>query len=376
MLLTEALRVSESKNMQDLTIRSKVGDLKVKFVNDFDFVNELLNIQHYIVIAGLNVYGLYKEKIFDRFPNDKVMPIQLGEEKKTIQTVIKMYKKLSRLPAKKNLTLISFGGGVNQDVCGFVASTLYRGINWIYVPTTLLAMADSAIGLKTSLNFQSYKNLIGTFCPPSEIYINIDFLDTLKKEDYYSGVGEIIKLYLMRVGVANSLEGTIDKIHILTGREDKSKITKIIHEVMKIKLRYMQGDERDLGKRNLLNYGHEFGHAFESASNLSVPHGVAVMIGIIFANYISVKRGWLDSQTFNNINNNLLLPAISQSMVKLDNEFFDKRKILGSMRHDKKRSGDGLVLVVPWDDSFKKIQDLTGIEFEDGLSKVQKALVI
>ena len=361
--------------MQVLTIRSKIRDFKVRFVNNFDFANELLNIEHHIVIVGLNVYRLYKEKIFDRFADDKVMPIQLGEEKKTIKTVMEIYKRLSQLPAKKNLTLISFGGGVNQDICGFVASTLYRGINWIYVPTTLLAMADSAIGLKTGLNFKSYKNLIGTFYPPSEIYINVDFLNTLKKVDYYSGVGEIIKLYLMRGGVRNNLEEIVDKILVLTGRKDKSAITNIIHEIMEIKLSFVSGDERDLGKRNLLNYGHEFGHALESASNFAIPHGIAVLIGIIFANYISTKKGWLDPQTFRYINDNILLPVILRSMVKLDDKHFDKRKILNNMRHDKKNIGDGLVLVLPKKDrSFAKIHDVTKAEFLESIAKTQKIL--
>ena len=98
---------------------------------------------------------------------------------------------------RKNMNLISIGGGITQDITGFVASSLYRGINWIFVPTTLLAQVDSCIGAKTSLNFNHYKNLVGTFYPPSEIHIYPEFLKTLTKEDFYSGVGEMAKLHLM-----------------------------------------------------------------------------------------------------------------------------------------------------------------------------------
>ena len=174
--------------MDELVIKSKIKDFKVKFVDNTNFLKEMFTIPHYVVFVGSIVHEFYKEKIFDRFPNEKMIVMKLDEEKKTIDTAIKLYKKLMTKQGKKNLTMISFGGGINQDIAGFVASTLYRGINWIYVPTTLLAMADSSIGLKTSLNFGSIKNMIGSFYPPTEVYIDINFLKTLKRQDYASGV--------------------------------------------------------------------------------------------------------------------------------------------------------------------------------------------
>src|SRR3989338_1604936 len=184
--------------MDELVIKSKIKDFKVKFVDNTNFLKEMFTIPHYVVFVGSIVHEFYKEKIFDRFPNEKMIVMKLDEEKKTIDTAIKLYKKLMTKQGKKNLTMISFGGGINQDIAGFVASTLYRGINWIYVPTTLLAMADSSIGLKTSLNHESYKNVLGTFYPPANIYICADFLNTLTETDYLSGVGEIIKFMLMK----------------------------------------------------------------------------------------------------------------------------------------------------------------------------------
>src|SRR3989338_1450675 len=181
--------------MDKLIIKSRIRDFSVEFVDDFSFVDELLDIKNYVVITGQTVYKYYKDVIFCRFPKDRLIILKLDEQRKTLSTVTEIYKKLLPLTAKKNLTLISFGGGINQDVTDFVASTLYRGINWIYIPTTLLAMADSAIGLKTSLNFSSYKNVLGSFYPPSEIYINVNFLDSLPNEYYWSGVGEIVKFY-------------------------------------------------------------------------------------------------------------------------------------------------------------------------------------
>src|SRR3989338_4299531 len=256
--------------MDKLIIKSRIRDFSVEFVDDFSFVDELLDIKNYVVITGQTVYKYYKDVIFCRFPKDRLIILKLDEQRKTLSTVTEIYKKLLPLTAKKNLTLISFGGGINQDVTGFVASTLYRGINWIFIPTTLLAMADSAIGLKTSLNHESCKNVLGTFYPPTRIFINTDFLKTLKKTDFISGVGEIIKLMLMKNKPLKSLDDSIKKIEKLKLNNDKKFITNIIKESIEIKKSYIEGDEFDLGKRNLLNYGHELGHALEAASNFKI----------------------------------------------------------------------------------------------------------
>ena len=264
--------------MNKIIIKSRIRDFTVSFVDDFSFIDDLLKIEHYIIIVGENVFKLYKNKIFNRFPKDKIIILKLDEERKTLKTVAKIYQKLLSLSAKKNLTMISFGGGINQDVTGFAASTLYRGINWIFVPTTLLAMADSAIGVKTSLNHESYKNVLGTFYPPSQIYINVGFLKTLGKTDYLSGVGEIIKLMLMQKDPIKNLDNSIKKIEKLKLNSDNKFVTNIIKESIEIKKSYMEGDEFDLGRRNLLNYGHELGHALEATSNFKIPHGIGVII--------------------------------------------------------------------------------------------------
>ena len=360
-------------NMDKLIIKSHIRDFTVKFTDDFSFIDELLNIKYYIVIIGQTVYEYYKDQIFSRFPKDRLIVLKLNEQRKTLNTVTKIYKELLPLTAKKNLTLISFGGGINQDVTGFVASTLYRGINWIFIPTTLLAMADSAIGLKTSLNHESCKNVLGTFYPPTRIFINTDFLKTLKKTDFISGVGEIIKLMLMKNKPLKSLDDSIKKIEKLKLNNDKKFITNIIKESIEIKKSYIEGDEFDLGKRNLLNYGHELGHALEAASNFKISHGIGVIIGIIFANLVSVNRNWLDKKINEKINKILLLPNIKT--VKLKKDYFDYKTILEKMKKDKKRVADGLPLILP-KKNFKliKIIDLDFDELKLILRKLIKLL--
>ncbi|MBI3985230.1 MAG: iron-containing alcohol dehydrogenase [Candidatus Levybacteria bacterium] len=358
-----------------MKIKSKIKDFEVIFAKDFNFINEFLQIEHYIVIVGSNVYAFYKKSIFNKFPKDKLIIVKLGEQNKTIKTVMKVYEKLLEQTAKKNLTIISFGGGISQDVVGFVSSTLYRGINWIYVPTTLLAMADSAIGLKTSLNFKSYKNVLGTFYPPSKIIINVDFLKTLPKLNYFSGVGEIIKFYLMKGNAISDLDNTLKKIEKLKNNKNRQEILNIIEEGMKIKLSYMEGDEFDTGRRNLLNYGHEFGHALEPASSFRIPHGVAILIGIIFANVVSLKRGLIDKKVFDDLNKHLLVPNIPRDVVNIKKRYFDKDLILENMKKDKKRIGNDLVLVLPQKNfSLIKINNLGIDEYESSLVELRKII--
>lgn len=360
--------------MDRLLFKSRIYNFTVDFVNDFQFIQDLLKIKHYIVIVGQNVFELYKNTVFNRFPKDRLIIIKLNEQRKTLNTVTEIYKKLLPLTAKKNLTIISFGGGINQDVTGFVASTLYRGINWIYIPTTLLAMADSAIGLKTSLNHELYKNVLGTFYPPSYIYINTDFLKTLEKTDFISGTGEIIKLMLMRNKPLKNLDDSIKKIEMLKQSNDNKFLVNIIKESIKIKRDYMEGDEFDLGRRNLLNYGHELGHALEATSNFEIPHGIAVIIGMIFANLVSVQRGWIDKKINEKINKTLLLPNIKT--VKLKKEYFNYSIIIEKIKKDKKRISDKLPLVLPKRNlKLIKITDFDFVEFKKTLQELIRIII-
>ncbi len=348
--------------MNDLNLHSKIKDYQVSFENDLGFLKTLHQVQPHIVIADKNILKLYGELFRESFPGDDVIPFEAIEENKTIESCLSLYEQIIRKAPKKNMTIISIGGGITQDVTGFVSSTLYRGVKWIYIPTTFLAQTDSCIGSKTSLNFKSYKNLIGTFYPPERIVINTKFLHTLSKLDFYSGIGEAIKLQLMKVDGTKDIgqiKALIDKAIL----KDESLIS-LIRDNMQIKISYMENDEFDQGRRNLLNYGHCFGHALETASGYHIPHGIAVTIGILFANIIAHRRKLIAQEYLHNLATGLILPNIP---VKLDRSFFDDSLLLESMKKDKKNIGELLTVIIP-DNNLQiiKVDDLTDQEVKEG----------
>jgi 3-dehydroquinate synthase len=322
------------------------------------------------LVADRNVYELYPELFNEKFPADSVFLFDATEENKILDTACRMYEWLTLRAAKRNMTLVSVGGGITQDVTGFVASTLYRGINWLFVPTTLLAQTDSCIGSKTSLNFQRYKNLIGTFYPPTKLYINTDFYATLSPLDYYSGVGEIIKLQLMKKNGAPSVERLAETLSRC--KDDPSFLAAVVEQNLAIKISYMENDEFDRGERNLLNYGHCLGHALETASQYEIPHGIAVNIGIVFANFIALRRGNVPEAYVMELLEKVNLPNIH---MELKEAYFGDEELLQAIGSDKKRVGVGFSVVVPdANKKLSKIDDVNEEEFRGGLSDLKVAL--
>ncbi|GAI32171.1 unnamed protein product, partial [marine sediment metagenome] len=190
---------------------------------------------------------------------------------------------------KRNNKLIAVGGGIIQDITGFVSSILLRGVEWIFYPTTLLAQSDSCIGSKTSINVDDFKNQLGTFYPPQRIILDVNFLKTLTLTDMKSGLGEIIKVHLL------DGEKSLEYInsHYEQAFSDPAVVKDLIFRSLMIKKNIIEKDEFDKDYRNIMNYGHTFGHAIESVSNYEVCHGQAVTMGMDIANYISLKMGML-----------------------------------------------------------------------------------
>jgi 3-dehydroquinate synthase len=218
-----------------------------------------------VVLVDKNVRQLYD------IQHTKLIEIEALEENKCMDTVLMVAEKLLEFGFDKGNTLVVIGGGITQDIGAYTAKTFKRGIQWKFIPTTLLSQCDSCIGGKTALNFKHYKNQLALFSAPQQVIIDTRFLETLKQRDIDSGMGEIVKLFI-------------------TGGDyyvqqfDGFTVSECIFHALMIKKQIIQYDEFEVFERKALNYGHSFGHVIESLTNYEIPHGEAVMLGIEIVN--------------------------------------------------------------------------------------------
>lgn len=273
-----------------LSIKSSINDYEVEFCEDITIVlSDIIKIGDFIIIdQQIADKPELKPFIVGR---KEIIIIEAIENAKSYEGVIPVIDKLIRGGFKKNNTLIAIGGGVTQDITAFIASIIYRGVGWIFLPTTLLAQADSCIGSKTSINFGPFKNQLGNFYPPRRIFIYTAFLDSLIERDIRSGIGEMAHYFF----VSGDNDVDFFECEYATAITDRSNFSKLILASLSIKKRYIEIDEYDKGERIVFNYGHTFGHAIESITHYSIPHGVAVAFGMDMANYISYKKGYISN---------------------------------------------------------------------------------
>ena len=333
-----------------LQIKSSIKTYKVDFYEDLEFINKLKEVENSFFIIDRKVFTLYRDNAFSSFDEGNLILLDAKEEDKTIDTALKICEKMTTLSSKRNTTIVSIGGGIVQDITGFVADILYRGVKWIFVPTTLLAACDSCIGGKTSLNYKSYKNLLGTFFPPDRIYICPLFFRTLTTKDFKSGLGEVVKFNIMygSEGI-KKIENDIDRLISM----DDDCIKEYVKRSLEFKKSFIEIDEFDRNERIKLNFAHTFGHAIESITHYLIPHGTAVAMGTIVANYISLNRKWLEKTTFDRINNLIKkIVDVDYGEVKIE-----KQGIINAIRKDKKQIDKGIRAVLMKEDSTLVIVD-------------------
>lgn len=348
-----------------MKIRSKFKEYQVVFENDLEFISELMTQENSQFVVDRKIYHLYSDFFVNVTP-ERIFLIDAEEDNKTIETALKICEVMTEIPAKRNAHLISFGGGITQDITGFVANVLYRGIRWTFVPTTLLAACDSCIGGKTSLNYKKYKNLLGTFYPPDDIYICPKFFQTLSQKDFESGMGEVIKFNIMagEQGL-DTIEKNINKLLL----RDETEIRKCVEKSLEFKKCFIEKDEFDRGERIKLNFAHTFGHAIETTTRYEIPHGTAVAIGMIMANSISLKRGFLDEEFVTRCKEILLkVIHVGDAFEKISvKEFID------AMRKDKKQVDSRLTVVLLKENgnSLDIVHDVSEEEVKASLEKFQ-----
>lgn len=351
-----------------MIIKSSTKDYKVQIEDNFSFFDPLLQTDNTLFVVDKKLYGLYEKELFDRIPEDKLYLIEALEENKTIETALGVCEKMTEIPGKRNARLVSFGGGIIQDITGFAANILYRGIHWTFIPTTLLAACDSCIGGKTSLNYKSFKNLLGTFYPPEEIYICPRFFFTLSQKDFESGLGEVVKFNIM------SGESGLKRIESqMPGLLERK--TEVVEEFLRTSLAFkkdfIEEDEFDRGVRIHLNFAHTFGHAFETMSKYEIPHGTAVAMGMIVADRVSFHRGCME-ETICVRAEQLLKKIIHVNLNEID---WDMDEVIKAIRKDKKQIDNALTCVLLEEDmKLKVVHDLKREEVEKAVGEMLKLL--
>lgn len=282
--------------MDDLVIQSHRGSYRVRFGSAFAGIESGLAAREHLIIDA-KVAELYSGMLAQALAGPSVLRIEATEANKSIEKVPAYVTHLLGHGVKRDHTLIAVGGGIIQDITAFIAATLLRGLPWRFYPTTLLAQADSCIGSKSSINVGPYKNQLGTFTPPSDILISTDVFDTLDETAVRSGIGEMIKVHIIS-GLNDTRMIAADYAKLAY---DKKVMQHYIRRSLEIKKQKIEIDEFDRNERLVMNYGHSFGHAIESATSYQVPHGIAVTIGMDVANYVSLRLDLIGHEIYDEL---------------------------------------------------------------------------
>ncbi len=273
----------------------------------------------------------------------KVIAVSASEENKSLKAIPDVIIAMRRMGINRGTRLIAVGGGIVQDVAAFCAAIYMRGLTWHYMPTTLLGMADSCIGGKSSINVGEYKNIVGTFNPPARVLIDPLLAETLSHEQKAAGLIEAAKIcYCYKAW--KSYAALNPSLTMTT-----ETATKVVAESLMAKKWFIETDEFDKGDRLLLNFGHTFGHAFEGASHFAISHGIGVGIGILCAGALTQKLGakiengseWAAFEA----HIKLLLRAVKDLSVHL--KALQSQEVFERFKSDKKHSRDAYKIVIP-----------------------------
>jgi len=313
--------------MNNFTVNFPSGKTDILFGNYFEQLNLSAKSRRIIIVCDQLVNKLYP-KISEK---NTIISIEALESEKTMDTAGFIYNKLIELKADRSTLLIAIGGGIVCDITGFVAATFYRGMPVILIPTTLLAMADAAIGGKNGMNVGFHKNLTGTIRQPEVIIIDTSFLKTLPIEEFRNGIAEIIKHAVI----------SGDKLFSLLENNSELKSGTISKEILKIamqvKIDIVLADEQETGLRRILNFGHTFGHIIELSEGMR--HGEAVCIGMAMAAKLSERLNKCNQTTTER-----LLKLLNYYQIP-STSLLDINVITRQLVYDKKKYGNDLYFV-------------------------------
>lgn len=317
--------------MKTLTIEGKLRTSRILTGASAAQLGELAGDRRTVIITDSNVARAHGNLL----KNAQVIEIEPGEGAKSLDSVRSIYMRLLRIEFDRAGFIVGFGGGVICDLAGFVASTYLRGIAFAFVPTTLLAQVDAAIGGKNGINLEGYKNLVGTFTQPELVLCDTSLLKTLPADEMRAGLAEALKSGA--IGDPKLFEIIEANAGSLTEYND-DLLNQIVERAAAVKVRIVSADEREAGARRLLNFGHTFGHALETTTSMS--HGAAIALGMIVAANLSVVQGSLGRADADRLVVTVKRLGLA-SGVEVDTD-----ATVDAMRKDKKRYGDSIEFVL------------------------------
>ena len=321
-------------NNNNIAIKSRLYDYSVTFIQDF--AQAIAGIEgNCVYVIDRNVYSLYQQKLAG-LEQERIYFIDAIESKKNIDTIMDLIRFWRKLGMRKNWKVICIGGGITQDIVTFASNIFLRNVEWIFFPTTLLSMCDSCIGGKCGINLDDYKNQLGVFYPPKQIYIATEFLGTILDADYINGWGELLKFSL-----------TIDTSFYESIENEKEyipcpNIDKYIYRGLIVKKNIIEQDEFENDLRRVLNYGHTFGHALEAYTKNAIPHGKAVIWGIDVVNYIAWKANIFSEHDYRRIK-----ALIKRVFIPEEISIAQPEKLFSIISTDKKVKDKTIFLVLP-----------------------------
>ena len=335
------LKVNAGNQKYSILVGKNILNKLKKFL-----IESSINSNQYLVVADKNVPKRLINKVINSLPKNSsiIHYFESNEKNKNQKSVDKITSLLLKKNFNRNDCLISVGGGITGDVSGFAASVYKRGLKFVNIPTTLLSQVDSSIGGKTAINTKYGKNLIGSFYQPSLVVSDINFLDSLPVREVICGYGEILKHAL----ISNKQFFTFLKKNGLKILNLKSPfIEKAIYKSCLIKKKVVESDEKELGLRKILNFGHTFAHAYEATLKYSkkLNHGEAVILGIKTAAKFSLLNKVLNIKEFQLIENHLNNLDLPRNISKIFS-IKDLNKILFFMKKDKKNNTNKINLIL------------------------------
>lgn len=296
---------------------------------------------NFLLITDNNLYEIYKDEIDNLIKSrENIHLIKDGEKNKNLEELTNIYKALIKNKIDREGMILSLGGGLVGDLAGFAAANYKRGINYIQIPTTLLAQVDSSIGGKTGIDFEGHKNILGSFHFPLMTLVDYSFILTLPEKEITSGLGEIIKYGIIHdYEFLKYIEKNIHNIY----KKDIKVLSNIIRKSITIKTTIVKEDKMDLGLRQKLNFGHTIGHSIESYfAYEKYNHGQAIIMGMIYESNIAYEKGLIDKAYYIEILK-ILTPLVALN--KYTEE--DIKVLIDIMKQDKKNKNNRVGFVLP-----------------------------